>query len=173
MIVRLATIADIEAILALVKQVVPLMQASGNLQWDERYPNRAVFEQDIAQNQLWVVELEGRVAGIAALTTDQEPEYAQVGWDITEPAIVTHRLAVDPHFQGRGVAKALLQQAELVALDRRIPFLRIDTNTENQTTQQLFSKLGYQLAGEIGLSFRPGLRFYCYQKTLPKAGADQ
>ena len=32
--------------------------------------------------------------------------------------------------------------------------------------QRLFPKLGYELAGEIGLGFRPGLRFLCYEKRL-------
>ncbi len=168
MLIRTATVNDIPAIMRLISQVVPLMQAQGNNQWDAHYPNARVFENDITHGQLWVAELEGKLAGVAAITTDQEPEYAQVGWDITQPAVVTHRLAVDPAFHGRGVASALLQQAEQVARLRGILLLRIDTNTQNQVTQKLFPKLGYQLAGEIGLSFRPGLRFYCYQKQLAR-----
>jgi hypothetical protein len=27
-------------------------------------------------------------------------------------------------------------------------------------------KLGYDLSGEIGLEFRPGLRFFCYEKLI-------
>ena len=38
-------------------------------------------------------------------------------------------------------------------------------------TQRLFPKLGYRFAGEIGLAFRPGLRFFCYEKRLV-AGAE-
>jgi GNAT superfamily N-acetyltransferase len=125
-----------------------------------------VFEDDIALNQLWVAEVDDSIAGITAITTDQAPEYADVGWDITETAIVTHRLAVSPRFQGRGVAAALLVQAEVVAINRGIKVLRIDTNTYNQATQKLFPKLGYQFAGEIGLGFRPGMRFLCYGKVL-------
>jgi hypothetical protein len=44
--------------------------------------------------------------------------------------------------------------------------LRVDTNTQNPATRRLFPKLGYSLAGEIGLGFRPGLRFQCYEKRL-------
>jgi GNAT superfamily N-acetyltransferase len=166
MIIRQAILKDIDPIMQVVKSVVPLMNAAGNMQWDSTYPNAAVFEKDISLNQLWVAEIDGSIAGIAAITTDQEPEYAQVGWDINEIAIVTHRLAVNPQFQGKGVAVALLQQAEQNAITRNIPLLRIDTNTMNEATQKLFPKLGYVFAGEIGLSFRPGLRFYCYEKRL-------
>ncbi|MGN6398752.1 MAG: GNAT family N-acetyltransferase [Mucilaginibacter sp.] len=165
--IRLATLTDIPAIMNLIAEVVPLMRASGNMQWDDNYPNPEVFTKDIEQNQLWVAEIDDDIAGVSAITTDQEPEYAEVGWDINEPAIVTHRLAVSPRYQGRGVAAALMEQAEIIAKQRGITKLRVDTNTQNQATQKLFPKLGYKYAGEIGLGFRPGMRFLCYEKIVP------
>jgi ribosomal protein S18 acetylase RimI-like enzyme len=163
---RRATLADVPAILALVRQVVPLMNASGNMQWSVDYPNEEVFQNDITQNHLWVAELSGQVVGVAALTQDQDAEYADADWDVTEPALVTHRLAVDPAAQGRGVALALMQQAEAEARRQGLRALRVDTNSENAATQRLFPKLGYRFAGEIKLAFRPGLRFFCYEKRL-------
>jgi ribosomal protein S18 acetylase RimI-like enzyme len=164
--IRLATREDLPALMGLVRRVVPLMRTEGNLQWDESYPNEAVFLRDIDLEQLWVGDAENSMAGLAAITMDQEPDYAQVGWDISEPAIVVHRLAVDPAFRGAGIAGALMQKAEQVAAERGISVLRVDTNTQNAATQRLFPKLGYRLAGEIGLQFRPGLRFFCYEKRL-------
>jgi ribosomal protein S18 acetylase RimI-like enzyme len=164
--VRPGTTEDIPQVMALVRLVVPLMQATGNLQWDDRYPNPTVFQRDIDKSQLWIAGIEDQIAGFAAITTDQEPEYANVGWDISEPAIVVHRLAVDPSFRGKGIAAALMQQAETIARSRNIPILRVDTNSQNEATQRLFPKLGYTFAGETGFSFRPGLRFLCYEKRL-------
>ena len=166
MIIRSATLNDIPQIMQLIAEVVPIMNAAGNFQWDATYPNAAVFENDIKFNQLWVADDDGDVAGIAAITTDQEPEYAAVGWDLNETAIVVHRLAVSIHHQGKGIAASLMQQAETEALKRGINVLRIDTNSTNKATRQLFPKLGYEYAGEIGLGFRPNLRFYCYEKRL-------
>ncbi len=163
---RRATLADVPAIGALIRRVVPLMQAGGNFQWSADYPNEAVFTADIAQNHLWVAELDGAVAGVAALTQDQDAEYAQANWDAAEPALVTHRLAVDPAAQGRGVALALMAEAERQAMAQGLKALRVDTNSENASTQRLFPKLGYRFAGEITLGFRPGLRFFCYEKRL-------
>jgi len=170
---RQARLEDVPAVMAVIRKVVPLMRAAGNLQWDDGYPNPEVFARDIAKEQLWIAEIPdeetgaGIVAGVAAITEDQEPEYARVGWDITEPAIVVHRVAVDPEFRGRGIAEALMRQAEVVAAERGISVLRVDTNTQNQATQRLFPKLGYTLSGETELGFRVGLRFLCYEKRLP------
>ena len=153
--------------MALVRRVVPLMRAAGNFQWDDQYPNETVFERDIEAGELWIADPQnGALAGVAAITTDQAPEYARVGWDISELAIVVHRLAVDPAYRGAGIASTLMQQAEAVARNRGISVLRIDTNTQNEATQRLFPKLGYTFAGEISLSFRDGLRFLCYEKRL-------
>src|SRR5665213_3666410 len=129
--IRLATLTDVPKIMQLIAEVVPDMNAAGNFQWDSTYPNVQVFEKDIALNQLWVAEIDDAIAGISAITTDQEPEYIQVGWDITEKAIVTHRLAVSPKYRGKGMAAALLLQAEQVAINKGINILRIDTNTSN------------------------------------------
>jgi GNAT superfamily N-acetyltransferase len=166
MIIRLAVTADIPQIMNLVTKVIPHMHNAGNFQWGDDYPNPIVFSKDIALHQLWVAELEGVVVGVSAITTDQDPEYADAGWDITEKAIVTHRLAVDPDCQGMGLAKALMTQAEEVAKSRGITILRVDTNTKNAATRSLFLKLGYELSGEISLAKRPGLRFFCFQKLL-------
>ncbi|MDN3587864.1 GNAT family N-acetyltransferase [Pedobacter aquatilis] len=164
--IRLARKEDVPSIMELVKKVVPLMRATGNFQWGDDYPNPRVFETDIEIGQLWVAELDNKIAGFSAITTDQDPEYTDAGWDITEEAIVTHRLAVNPDLQGKGIARALMQQAEIVANSRGIKILRVDTNSENLATNALFPKLGYQFSGEIGLAKRPGLRFFCYQKLL-------
>jgi GNAT superfamily N-acetyltransferase len=166
-VIRRATLFEVPELMLLVRRVVPLMRAAGNLQWDEHYPNSEVFLRDIQLRQLWVADVEGIIAGVAAITTDQSPEYADVGWDITEPAIVVHRLAVDPDFRGFGIATLLMEEAEALAYEQGIHVLRVDTNTLNEAPQRLFPKLGYTLAGEIGLGFRPGLRFFCYEKRLP------
>jgi ribosomal protein S18 acetylase RimI-like enzyme len=164
--IRLAVTADIPQIMHLVSKVIPHMHNTGNFQWGNDYPNPDVFAKDIAMDQLWVADLEDLVVGVSAITTDQDPEYVDAGWDINENAIVTHRLAVDPDCQGKGIAKALMAQAEQVAKARNIAILRVDTNSENLATQSLLLKMGYEFSGEIGLAKRPGLKFLCFQKFI-------
>ena len=166
MILRLATLEDVPQIMALIKNVIPLMHSGGNFQWGDDYPTSEVFIRDITFSQLWVSEFKNQVVGLAAITTEQDPEYSETGWNIEDKAIVTHRLAVDPDCQGMGIARALMNQAEQIATTSGIKILRIDTNSENAATNALFPKLGYQFSGEISFPRRLGLRFYCYQKLL-------
>ncbi|HEX2917090.1 MAG TPA: GNAT family N-acetyltransferase [Edaphobacter sp.] len=166
MYVRLAREEDIPLLMEVVRRVVPPMRMQGNLQWDEDYPNEAIFREDIHLEQLWVAEVDGVVAGVVALTTDKEADYDQADWDNEQPAVVIHRLAVDPWFHGRGVAKALMQKAEEVATAKGFLIIRTDTNSANEATQKLFPKMGYRFAGDISLRARPALRFLCYEKHL-------
>lgn len=166
---RLANQGDLPSLMAIIRSVVPLMRAEGNLQWGDDYPNEEVFLDDIDRQRLWVSLMEGEVAGVIALTTDMEPDYDQADWDNSLPAIVIHRLAVDPAYRGAGVARALMLLAERVAVSRCIYVVRTDTNSENKATQKLFPGIGYRFAGEISLRARPGLRFLCYEKILPRS----
>ncbi|HTF64394.1 MAG TPA: GNAT family N-acetyltransferase [Edaphobacter sp.] len=170
---RLAKTDDLSSLMTMVRRVVPLMRAQGNLQWDDNYPNESVFLSDIERSRLWVAEIEGNVAGVVALTTDPEPDYIHADWDVAQPALVIHRLAVDPAFRGAGVARALMLKAEAIAISLGISVIRTDTNTENTATQRLFPSLGYRSAGEISLQSRPGQRFLCYEKQLAlQSGSD-
>ncbi|UEG54551.1 GNAT family N-acetyltransferase [Mucilaginibacter daejeonensis] len=165
--VRKAIQTDVDAIMALIAEVVPVMQQQGNFQWAADYPNAQIFTTDIQHERLWVAVYDEQVVGVIAICEGQEPEYAQItDWDVTEPAIVAHRLAVSPHMQGKGIAAALLHQCEVVAAERNVGLVRLDTNSVNRPMQNLFLKIGYNLGGEILLPKRPGLTFLAFEKRL-------
>ena len=163
---RQATQADVPAVVDLVHRVVPAMLASGNRQWDDTYPSARVFEHDVARKQLWIAEIDSQLAGVVTITSEKEPEYAHVGWNFEEPALVIHRLAVEPVFRGRGVALALMEKAETLALECGLQILRTDTSADNLPAQRLFPRMGYTFQGEISIGFRPGVRVLCFEKRL-------
>ena len=164
---RRAIDADVATIVDVVRRIVPEMRAADQLQWDDAYPNAKTFARDIANGELWVAEVDACLAGVAAITTEQYKGYAQLGWDVQEPAIVVHRLLVDPAFRRRGIAGALMRQAEAVAATRGIAVLRVDTDLKNDAARRMFERLGYVLAGEFSISFRPGMRFVGFEKRRP------
>jgi len=164
--IRLATIDDLSGIIEIVGLVVPIMQNSGNFQWNDKYPAASDFERDITLRQLYVAAADtGRVLGVCAITKDQGKDYEAV-WNTSEEAIVPHRLAVHPEGQGQGIAKAFMGYAEQLAKDCGIKSVRVDTNTQNAVTNGLFPKHGYHFVGEITLTGREGQLFNCYEKFV-------
>jgi GNAT superfamily N-acetyltransferase len=165
---RLADSRDLPYILDIVKTVVPIMQANGNPQWDESYPKAEHFHEDIRLGQLWVaVDDADVVVAVGALTTDQPDDYAAAGCDLSKSAIVPHRMAVSPSHQGCGIAHMLLHKSELLARERGIEFVRIDTNSCNEVMQRVISKAGFTFLKEITLADSPECgRFMCYEKRL-------
>ena len=160
---------DIPSIMKIVNAVIPLMQASGNFQWDEVYPNKEAFSNDVKIGQCYVAvskETED-ILGVAALTEDQSPEYADAGWDLSIPAIVPHRLAVSPDCRRQGIAATLFAKADELAAERGYNRVRVDTNKVNEPMNLTIKKSGFMFAGEINLSTKPKeMRFNCYEKVL-------
>jgi GNAT superfamily N-acetyltransferase len=165
---RLAESHDLPRILDIVRNVVPIMQANGNPQWDDSYPLAEHFNEDIRLRQLWVaVDDADVVVAIGALTTDQPGDYAAAGCDLTKPAIVPHRMAVSPSHQGNGIALQFLKKSEELARERGFEFVRIDTNKVNEVMQKVITKAGFTFLKEITLADSPECgRFMCYEKRL-------
>lgn len=167
---RKAKQEDLSSIVRICGVVVPLLNADNNYQWNDTYPLAADFQKDIDNDVLWVAEVDGEVAGFAALTTDQSDEYAEVGWDLQEPAIVPHRVAVDPKYRGKSIALQFMLTAEDLARQAGYKYVRIDTNVRNIPMQKMFEKLNYEFAGEISFKNKPviyeKMMFKCYQKVM-------
>ena len=96
-----------------------------------------------------------------------EPDYAKAGCDLSYKAIVPHRIAINPLYQRQGYASLFLQQAEQLAREKGIPYVRIDTNKLNPAMPTLIARSGYTFMGEIGLSGKPEhYRYLCYEKAV-------
>jgi hypothetical protein len=82
--VRLAQAGDIEDLLALLRDCVRDMQARGLDQWDDVYPDRATLTSDIEAHTLYLAVRGGGAQVLGALTLNQrqDPEYADVAWEI-------------------------------------------------------------------------------------------
>ena len=90
-----------------------------------------------------------------------------MGWDLEEPAIVPHRLAVSPAARGLGVAKHLMGEAETLAIKNNCIWVRVDTNAVNIPMNSLFQTLGFSMSGKCNLSAKPKeMWFNCYQKKI-------
>ena len=66
---------------------------------------------------------------------------------------VIHLLAVHPDFQGRGLAKALLQSAVERSRSKGDRVLRLDTLTWNLPGRRLYEGFGFNWRGDFELTY--------------------
>jgi hypothetical protein len=168
--VRLASEDDLDAIEMIVSDAVKIMQAEGNTQWDSLYPLRINFAEDIKNSELYVAIDEDnfdKVCGMTALTEEQSIEYKDCGWDITIPAIVMHRMAVNNTCKRKGIASLFFKKQDEISRERGYNLCRVDTFKGNIKMNAAIVKAGYEYSGDVRLLSKPeDMKFCCYQKWL-------
>ena len=158
------SIGDFKKALEIFDDVKKNMQNNGIDQWDELYPNSNIINDDIQRKVAFGYFQENQLVGYIVIDENFNEEYNDVDWKFqdTKPLIV-HRLAVKSQFQGKGIAKKLMQFAETKGRQDGYNTMRLDTFSLNPKALNFYKTLNYRLAGEV--IFRKGL-FYCFEKKL-------
>lgn len=141
------------------------MKSENNTQWDETYPKKEDFIEDINNKNLYVDEFEGDLIGFICIDSNQPEEYKGIDWISDEKAIVIHRMGVNPKFRGLGKAKNLIRYAENFAMNNDIMYIKTDTNSMNIKMYNLLKKCGFRFSGQIKLMGKED-PFYCYDLKL-------
>lgn len=163
---RKATLDDLEAIYALVSYAVDDLIRKEILQWDEIYPTKEDFRDDINRNQLYVGLTDNQIAVVYALNQESDKEYQNGNWKYPDrPYYVVHRLCVHPNFQHKGIAKHTLLHIEAELLQNDIHAIRLDVFSNNPFSLKLYDSLQYSRVGYA--DWRKG-RFYLMEKYLLK-----
>ena len=165
---RKATLDDLEEIYALVSYAVDDLIRKEILQWDEIYPTKKDFRDDINKNQLYVGLTDNQIAVVYALNQESDKEYQNGNWKYPDrPYYVVHRLCVHPNFQHRGIAKHTLLHIEAELLQNDIHAIRLDAFSNNPFSLKLYDSLQYSRVGYA--DWRKG-RFYLMEKYLNVLG---
>lgn len=165
--IRSAKISEIPDILILAQACADDMIAKGIYQWNAHYPNAAVFEKDIAREELYVLVVDGKLRGTIVIATFMDTEYETIQWTPTNGnSLYIHRLAVHPSLQGKGYARKLMDFAEDHARAKGYESIRLDTFSQNKRNQRFYEIRGYQRLGDIYFPKQSEFPFHCYELVL-------
>lgn len=165
--IRKATKADIDPILELTKACAKHMVSKGIFQWNDRYPSRSAFENDVERSELYVLLKNNKVIGTVVCSTRMDDEYIPIQWLTTnDKNLYIHRLAVHPNYQGQGCAQQLMDFAEAYAEAQFFNSVRLDTFSQNTRNQKFYKQRGYQRLGHIFFPKQSEHPFYCYELVL-------
>lgn len=165
--IRLATSHDIGALLQITKACAKHMIQKGIFQWNENYPNRSAFENDVNRNELYVLLNIDEIVGCIVVSSLMDEEYKVVNWLTPDDTnLYIHRLAVHPKYQGKGYAQHLMQFAESFAIENNYRSIRLDTFSKNPKNQKFYELRNYKKLGNIYFPKQSVYPFYCYERVL-------
>jgi ribosomal protein S18 acetylase RimI-like enzyme len=166
--IRQADASHLEVAWGIVERCRAALREAGIPQWDDVYPTRDTVAEDIAQGSLFILATSAVPHAIVALNSHQDDQYRAVSWVTAEPALVVHRLCVDPHAQGRGLARLLMTFAETFAAEHGFASVRLDAYSGNPAAVALYRHCGYREAGRVRFA-RRALPFYCFERAITSA----
>jgi ribosomal protein S18 acetylase RimI-like enzyme len=149
---RLAEEQDIDSICDLIKSAIAEMERNNIHQWDEIYPTKEDFLDDIRKRTLYIGtaddSADSTIAVVYAINKDSDEQYQNGTWTYPDAYYrIIHRLCVNPAFQNRGVAKETLTHIENTLRVSGIETIRLDVFTENPFALKLYRKNGYKETG--------------------------
>ena len=161
---KLATMKDLDEVCSLIKKAIEHMEQQGIYQWDELYPAREDFQEDIDNNSLYLAIEDGRIIAIYVINRDCGDEYYNFQWDNPdESAYIIHRFCVSPEYQNRGIGSRVLAHIEDQIRSMGYSSVRLDVFSQNPYALKLYEKNGYKKRGHF--DWRKG-RFFLMEKTL-------
>ncbi len=165
--IRRAKISEISEILNLTKACAANMVKNGIYQWNEHYPSKKAFENDIERSELFVLEKNHEIIGIVVISSLMDKEYIPIQWLTPNTKnVYIHRLSVHPNQQGKGYARKLMDFAENYAKKHNFVSVRLDTFSQNIRNQKFYETRGYHRLGDIYFPKQSEHPFHCYEMVF-------
>ena len=155
---------DLPVLFDLTRLCIGRMREQGIDQWDDIYPDEALFARDVAAGTVHLLREGEAVIGCVTVDTSLDPLWNDMDWSRPDSgASAVHRLMVHPDRQGQGLARRLMSRAEAIARERGSHSLRLDAFLANPASLRLYESLGYRRTGVARM--RKG-EFVCFEKLM-------
>ncbi len=169
---KLAYFDDLDEIMKLVRQAQEYMKSKGLDQWQDGYPQREIFEDDIRHGFCHLFVDDGELCGAVTLYELKDECYEKIynGKWLTdgENTAAIHRVMVGNNSRGKGIGRLILSFAESLAKEKGYSSLRIDTHKDNESMCALLEKCGFSYCGVVHMDGPENPRMFriAYEKLL-------
>lgn len=165
--IRQAIITDLDIVKKIAEACAIDMANYSIFQWNEKYPSRDVFKNDIETGALYVLEINKKIVGCIMLSDVKDDSYKDVKWLTKDfKNLYVHRLAVNPDYQKKGHGRRLMDFAESFAVENNFTSIRLDTFSLNHRNNKFYKSRGYTQLGDVFFPIQSDLPFHCYEKVL-------
>lgn len=166
--IRKAQLDEVDVLKKITEACAEDMKLNGIFQWNKDYPSLKVIKQDVAENNVYVYLKENSIVGCVMLSHVMDSFYNDISWLTPDKnQLYVHRLAVHPQHQKKGIARALMDFGENMALERGCLSIRLDTFSKNTRNNRFYKARNYQQVGILYFKQKSPYPFYCFEKLLP------
>lgn len=118
------------------------------------HPTKEQTEAYIKSGFMYFFEENGEILGAVAITPFQETEYQEIEWQIVchnNEVSAVHLLAVNPDYQGCGIARNIMRNAIDIAKNNNSKAVRLDALSCNAPAHRLYQSIGFEKIGICNL----------------------
>lgn len=165
MIIVKATLNDLDEIMSITEDTRKFFKEQGIPQWQNEYPSRDTFVNDIKLERLYVGKEENEVVTFFALVyPDHNYDYIEDGkWEDDSEYIAIHRMAVKANCKGRGIAGKVFDYVK-----EEYDHIRIDTHKINNAMNRAITKNDFGYRGIIYVEDGTPRNAYEWSRKWPK-----
>ena len=165
--IELATQNQLDRVKEIAEACAKNMIENNIFQWNNKYPSREIFKEDIKNKSLYVSKMNQEVVGCIMFSSLKDDVYKTVNW-ITpdEYNLYIHRLAVHPIFQKKGIARKMMDFAEDFAKSNNYISIRLDTFSQNPRNNKFYKSRGYNKLDDVYFPKQSEFPFHCYEKLV-------
>lgn len=151
--VRKAQPEEFPRIWEITLQAKEQLKSLGLDQWQNGYPSREIWTEDLKEGMAYVAEEAGQILGVFAFQVTPDSSYGEIQgkWLTDQPYAAMHRVCVADGCRGKGVAGQMFAAGFEMARSLGFSSLRIDTHPENLPMQHALKKAGFAACGTIHL----------------------
>lgn len=164
---RQAKISDLDQIVEIIELSKKYLKETKVDQWQDGYPSKEDLRRDIESGSSYVLTNKDEIVATTVISLDGESTYNSIfngEWITNEEYIVMHRVAVHDKYKGKGIFKELIKEAEILALNKGISSIKIDTHRDNISMQRAVVKNDFKRCGIIYLE--DGSERIAFEKVL-------
>ncbi len=165
--IELAVISHLDKVKKIAECCASDMINRNIFQWNEKYPSKKIFKEDIESNSLYLAKINQEIVGCIMLTKNKDHVYKDIKW-LSEDNInlYIHRLAVHPLFQKKGIGRKMMDFAEDYAKSNNYESVRLDTFSKNKRNNIFYENRGYIRLGNVYFPEQSRFPFYCFEKLI-------
>lgn len=157
---------ELVEVLYLLRVCILDMNKKGLKHWNSAYPGPELIQKDLNNGSVYLVKDNCVCKGIFTLDTREPEDYKQIPWpDNTSKPLYLHRMAVHPLWQGKGIAKMMIDYAQKYAREKGFNCIRLDVFKPSKGARQLYEKQSFQEIGSFHADYQK-IPFICYEKRV-------